>query len=92
MKANKSFWICLGAVAAVMLFLPWALCFFAGPTDFMGIAWLLFFAVDPLCAAAVGLPKSKDGPKGKCGHCEDAQNMVYCFLSGLLGEGDFPCI
>ena len=55
MKTDKSFWICLGAVAAVMLFLPWALCFFAGPTDFMWIAWLLFFAVDPLCAAAVGI-------------------------------------
>lgn len=55
MKTDKSFWICLGAVAAVMLFLPWALCFFAGPTDFMGIAWLLFFTVDPLCAAAVGI-------------------------------------
>ena len=55
MKTDKSLWSCWGAVAAVMLFLPWALCFFAGPTDFMGIAWLLFFAVDPLCAAAVGI-------------------------------------
>lgn len=55
MKYNKSFWICLGAAAAVMLFLPWALCLFAGPTDIMGIAWLLFFAVNPLCAAAVGV-------------------------------------
>lgn len=55
MKVNKSFWICLGVMAAAMLLLPWVLFSFAGPTDLMGVAWLLFFAVDPLCAAAVGI-------------------------------------
>lgn len=55
MKTNKSFWLCLGATAAVMLLLPWIGHAFSGPTDLMGLAWLLFFAIDPLWAAAVGI-------------------------------------
>ena len=52
MKVNKSFWICLGVMAAAMLLLPWVLFSFAGPTDLMGVAWLVRRSRRDLCGAA----------------------------------------
>lgn len=78
MKATKSFWICLAAAATVMLPLPWAMSSLAGPTDLMGLAWLLFFFVDPLCTLAVGI---FSGIRIK----ERWSLPVWCALLYLLG-------
>ena len=58
MKTNRFFWPLL--CAFVMLVLPWAAVTFVKGPDGMAVCFLLFFAVDPLCALAAGWSAGRD--------------------------------
>ncbi len=52
--------LCLGVTAFVMLALPWLAVRFVRGDAGMAVCFLLFFAIDPLCAVAVGLFAGKE--------------------------------
>lgn len=51
---KKIYVIWLVALAVIMFFLPWLADAFVSGNDALGVIFLLFFAVNPLCAAVTG--------------------------------------
>ena len=59
LPAKKTVFLTCGAILAVMLVLPWLTVTLIRSDAAMAVCFLLFFAVDPLCAVFTGVTAGK---------------------------------